>query len=111
MPQGKYIYQAINQAGEKVSGKIVAESVENANIILTSRDLIPIQIKEQSTSDNLYWLKALSGTNKVKPAEMVLFTKQFHSMLVAGIPILRILSILEESDRKQRFKRSNTTNY
>jgi type II secretory pathway component PulF len=106
MPQGTYIYQAINQAGEKISGKIVAESVENANIILTSRDLIPLQVKEQSTSDNIPWLKALSGINKVKPAEMVLFTKQFHSMLVAGIPIMRILSILEEQTENKGLKQA-----
>ena len=36
--------------GEKVSGKLEAESVEIANSILISRNLIPSQIKEQSTS-------------------------------------------------------------
>jgi type II secretory pathway component PulF len=89
-----YNYQAINQMGEEVSGKLEAESIENANSILASRQLIPVQIKEQSTEDGS-WLKVLSGTGKVRTTDLVMFTKQFHSMLVAGIPILRILSILE----------------
>ena len=98
----KYIYQAINQNGENVSGKLDAESVEMANLILISRDLIPSKIKEQS--DNNSWLNALPGMNRVKTVDLVMFTKQFHSMLVAGIPILRILSILEEQTESKALK-------
>jgi type II secretory pathway component PulF len=106
MPQYKYIYKAINQLGEEVSGKLEAESVENANFILASRELIPLRIREQSTYENSHWLKALSGTSKVKPSDLVMFTKQFHSMLVAGIPILRILSILEEQTENKGLKQA-----
>jgi len=105
MPQFKYIYQAINQGGEKVSGKMEAESVENANSILVSRDLIPLKIKEQSTSENA-WLNALFGKGKIKSSDLILFTKQFHSMLVAGIPILRILSILEQQTENTGLKQA-----
>ena len=93
MPTFQYTYEAVNQMGEEVSGKLEAESMENANSILVSRQLIPINISEQDAYGS-GWLKAL-GKSKVKPSDLVLFTKQFHSMLVAGIPILRILSILE----------------
>lgn len=102
MSQYEYIYQAINQSGEEISGKIEAESVENANSILVSRELIPLQIKEQS-AEKKSLMKAL-GTSKVKPSDLVLFTKQFHSMLVAGIPILRILSILESQTENKGIK-------
>jgi type II secretory pathway component PulF len=103
MSNFNYKYQAINQMGKEVSGKLEAESVENANSILVSRQLIPLQIKEQSTSENA-WLKVLLGTNKVQPSDLVLFTKQFHSMLVAGIPILRILSIMESQTENRGIK-------
>ena len=46
----KYIYQAINENGITVSGNLEAESVEVANFILISRDLIPSKINEQSKS-------------------------------------------------------------
>ena len=90
----KYIYQAINENGDTVSGNLEAESVEVANFMLISRNLIPSKIKEQNKSGDSSWLKAITGT--VKVMDLVMFTKQFHSMLVAGIPMLRILSILEE---------------
>ena len=94
MPKYKYSYKAINQAGEEVSGKIEAESSDNANFMLISRDLIPTRIKEDNSED--FFLRVLSGMGKIKTTDLVMFTKQFHSMLIAGIPILRILSILEE---------------
>ena len=49
-------------------------------------------------------MKALLGTGKVKATDLIMFTKQFHSMLVAGIPILRILSILEDQTENKGLK-------
>lgn len=107
MPKYKYNYKAINQAGEEVSGRIEAESSDNANLMLISRDLIPTQIKEDNSEDN--FLRVLSGTGKVKTTDLVMFTKQFHSMLIAGIPILRILSILEEQTENKAMKQAIST--
>jgi len=103
MPTFNYAYKAINPMGEEVSGKLEAESMENANSILVSRQLIPTQIKEQTSSGN-DMLGLLLGSNKVSPGDLVLFTKQFHSMLVAGIPILRILSIQEAQTENKGLK-------
>jgi len=103
MPQSTFSYQAVNQRGEKVSGKIEAESMENANILLVSRDLIPLRIKAESTETGT-WLKYLTGETSIRATDLVMFTKQFHSMLVAGIPILRILAIIEAQTEHRGMK-------
>ncbi len=100
----KYTYQAINSIGEEVSGKLEAESVETAKFVLISRELIPSKIKEQQGSND--WLNALSVMGKVKTMDLIMFTKQFHSMLVAGIPILRILSILEDQTESKGLRQA-----
>jgi len=100
----KYIYQALNQKGEEVSGMLEAESAEIANFILASRDLIPSKIKEKTEPGA--GLEILLGLGKVKAMDLVMFTKQFHSMLVAGIPILRILSILEDQTENKMLKQA-----
>jgi type IV pilus assembly protein PilC len=100
----KYIYQAINDNGITVSGNLEAESVDVANFILISRNLIPSKINEQSKSGDNYWWKSILGTGKVKVMDLIMFTKQFHSMLVAGIPMLRILSILEDQTESKALK-------
>jgi type II secretory pathway component PulF len=92
----KYIYEAINENGDTASGTLEVESIEVANAILISRNLIPSKIKEKSKPGDNHWLQAILGTGTVKVMDLIMFTKQFHSMLVAGIPILRILSILED---------------
>jgi type IV pilus assembly protein PilC len=102
----KYIYQAINEKGDTVSGKLEAESVEVANFMLIARDLIPSKIKEQSKSIDNRWVEAILGTGKVKVMDLIMFTKQFHSMLVAGIPLLRILSILEDQTESKSLKKA-----
>src|SRR5664280_1119432 len=106
----KYIYQAINENGITVSGTLEAESVEVANFMLISRNLIPSKMNEQSKSGDNHWLKAIIGTGKVKVTDLIMFTKQFHSMMVAGIPMLRIMSILEDQTESKGLKRSNIKN-
>ena len=100
----KYIYQAINENGITVSGTLEAESVEVANFMLISRNLIPSKMNEQSKSGDNRWLKAIIGTGKVKVTDLIMFTKQFHSMMVAGIPMLRIMSILQDQTESKGLK-------
>ena len=102
----KYIYEAINENGDTASGTLEVESVEVANSILISRNLIPSKIKEQSKPGDNHWLQAILGTGTVKVMDLIMFTKQFHSMLVAGIPILRILSILEDQTESKSLKKA-----
>jgi len=99
----KYSYQAINENGDTASGILEAESIELANFMLISRNLIPSKIKEQSKTGDNRWLKAI-GIGTVKVVDLIMFTKQFHSMLVAGIPLLRILSILNDQTESTSLK-------
>jgi type II secretory pathway component PulF len=100
----KYIYEAINENGDTSSGTLEVESIEVANAILISRNLIPSKIKEQSKPGDNILLKTIFGAGTVKVTELIMFTKQFHSMMVAGIPMLRILSILNDQTESRGLK-------
>jgi len=91
-----FSYEAINESGNTVKGDLDADSPATAGAILANRGLIPSSIirKKTDTRDNvLSRIKALTG--HVKTADLILFTKQFRSMLAAGVPILRIMQVLE----------------
>jgi type IV pilus assembly protein PilC len=91
-----YRYKAINEAGNPLSGTLESESLQNASAILMSRGLIPSEVTEVKAADrDSLWGKVKSITGKVKTSELILFTKQFRSMLNAGVPILRIMQVLE----------------
>src|SRR5450756_1644584 len=100
-----YSYQAINEIGKNVTGTLEAESVDVANSIILARGLIPSKLSPvKITNDDDWWsrIKSLTGTVKVK--DLIIFTKQFRSMLGAGVPILRLLQILELQTENQGLK-------
>ena len=91
-----FSYEAINESGNTVKGVLDADSSATAGAILANRGLIPSSIVRKKTDarDDVWSrIKALAG--HVKTADIILFTKQFRSMLAAGVPILRIMQVLE----------------
>lgn len=91
-----YSYKAINENGNKVAGMLEAQSIEEATSIIVARGLIPekINMEERKSADSL-WSKMMSAVDKVKVTDLIIFTKQFRSMLSAGVPIIRLLQVLE----------------
>jgi len=104
-----YIYQAINEKGETISGVLEAESPEMANSILVTRGLMPSKIVEEKVrSGGSFFSKISSFGETVKVAELILFTKQFRSMLGAGVPILRLMQVLESQTENKVLKSAIT---
>lgn len=105
-----YIYQAIDESGKTVTGVLEAESTDMANSLLAARGLMPskIIIEEKSgTGESIFSKISLFG-GTVKVADLILFTKQFRSMLGAGVPILRLLQVLESQTESKVLKSAIT---
>lgn len=101
-----YIYSAINESGSNVSGVIEAEGEEMVNSILASRNLIPVKIVvEDKNSRSILSRISLRFGGSVKISDLILFTKQFRSMLQAGVPIIRLLQVLENQTQDKTLKR------
>ncbi|MEE9912499.1 MAG: type II secretion system F family protein [Deltaproteobacteria bacterium] len=104
-----YRYKAINEAGSMVSGTVEAETVQNADTILLSRGLIPSQVAEETSHQrDTVWarISAIGGT--VKTRDLILFTKQFRSMLNAGVPIIRVMQVLEAQTESKVLRQAIT---
>ena len=101
-----YSYLAINESGGNVTGTIEAESPEMAENILLSRGLIPSKVSAASAGGGggSFLAKFQAGLNKVKIGELILFTKQFRSMMQAGVPILRLFQVLENQCQNKALK-------
>jgi type II secretory pathway component PulF len=101
-----FAYKAISQNGNMVSGVIEAETIESVQNLLSSKGYIPARISREGKiafADFLVKIKARFA-RKAKPEEIILFTKQFRTMLIAGIPIIRCLEILESQARNPKLK-------
>ncbi len=99
-----FLYKAINEAGEEISGEMEADSVTAAQNILAAQGNIPTEVK--SHSKNTTGASRFSLFNKVPMPEIILFTKQVRTMMRAGIPILQIFSIMGEQTRNITLKKS-----
>ena len=91
-----FSYQGIDENGMNVKGTIEADSREMAENLLLSRGLIPSRVFASSAAGGGSFLTKLrEKLAGVKIGDLILFTKQFRSMMQAGIPILRLLQVLE----------------
>lgn len=96
-------YTAITATGTKAKGIVEAESSAAAEAIVADRGLIPTSVrKSRAKTENASSLGAFF--NKVKPQDIILFTKQFRTLLGAGVPVTRALEILEAQTENKKLK-------
>ncbi len=101
----KYSYQAINESGNTVSGELEADSLDMANTILTARGYIPSKVTETGQVASFVLVRKLKEKfTFINTPELILFTKQFKTLIKAGVPILKLLSVLENQTENAALK-------
>ncbi len=91
-----YRYKAINESGATVTGTIEAESAETATGTLVGRGLIPSKVIDHRSGNPFARMSIyMERFRTVKPQELILFTKQFRTMIRAGVPMMTLLQTLE----------------
>lgn len=99
----KYTYKAITDVGTSITGSLEAESIDAANAILGAKGYIPTQVVvERGSSEFLENLQ--TRMTKVKPQELILFTKQFRTMFKAGVSIMEIFKTMEAQTENRKLK-------
>ena len=89
-----FAYSAINAQGAELSGEISAADVNAAREQLRVRGLLAQTIKEISEGGGLG--STTIGGKKVKPKSLQIFSRQFATMIEAGLNVVGALVILEE---------------
>jgi type II secretory pathway component PulF len=88
----KFLYQARNKTGEFKKGLVTATNQTKAEQLLTDNGLVIISLAEQKES-LLFKLDVFS--NRVSYKDLVLFSRQFSTLVAARVPIVQALRILE----------------
>jgi type IV pilus assembly protein PilC len=101
----KFNYQAITETGTATKGEIDADSVESASSMLAARGYIPTQVTVARGGSPAAGSSGLFGWfSSVKTPELILFTKQFKTLIRSGVPMLTILQVLEDQTEHKRLK-------
>ena len=91
-----FTYQAINESGVSVSGAIESDTLDTATSTLVGRGLIPSKVTAKKTAKSFAsFSKIMQRLRPIKTMEMILFTKQFRTMIRAGVPMMILLQTLE----------------
>ena len=95
---GKYIegeIEALNQ--EEASHKLKNDKVIITNLVRSKKKKVEKKDKKKSASFSF-------GKKKIKPADVVIFSKQFATMVKAGLPILNVLIMLRDQTENPSLK-------
>lgn len=103
-----YHFIAISGAGQEQKGVIEAESEKQARQLLRDRSLTPINVRPAHEKIQLSDKKSLASLFKRKrglsASETALFTRQFATLLAAGLPIEECLQAVAEQTEKPVIK-------
>lgn len=106
-PVATYSYTARDKVGVISKGSVLAGNRTAAAASLIEKGLVPILVKEGGDgkkAGDLHLPAFLRGKPKVKLAEKVIFSRQFATMINAGVPIIQSLSILAEQTPSKTLK-------
>lgn len=102
--EGKKVYQWKGRTKDRkeVSGETQARTTEEVMQFLRANDITPINIKPKSKLSMDMEITIGSGINT---KDLVIFTRQFSTMINAGLPILSCLEILGNQMENPAFRK------
>ena len=95
-----YIWQGRTRTGDEAAGEMTAESEADVINKLRAQNIQPSQVKKKATE-----LKLPSFGGGVSKKELVIFTRQFATMIDAGLPLVQCLDILASGEPNKNFQK------
>jgi type IV pilus assembly protein PilC len=104
-----YVYEGRDFAGRRITGELEAIDVQTVFNLLKGRNIIPTarSIRKKGTGLNRE-LSIPGFGSAVSGKDTVLFTRQFATMIDAGLPIVQSLEILVKQSNKRAVKMALT---
>lgn len=97
----EYIWQGVNTKGVKRKGKMEADNEKQVEAMLKRIRITPTKIKP-APKDLFEGISFLSP--KVTANDLMVFTRQFSTMIDAGLPLVSGLEVLAEQQENKTFK-------
>ena len=97
-----YLWTGKNRKGETQKGEMDAANENAVRNHLTRLKITPVRIKKKPKDimENISFLQP-----KVKQNDVILFCRQFSTMIDAGLPIIQCLDILHSQQENPTFKK------
>jgi type IV pilus assembly protein PilC len=93
----QYAYEARNQAGKMITGVLTADREDAVGSRLRGQGLSPVTIKKKAREINISLKRSASAK------DLKTFTRQFATMIDAGLPLVQCLEILGSQSENKWF--------
>lgn len=102
-----FAYKGRNTGGQLVEGVLEGASPGAIVDLLRGQGLTPVDIKEAQTgtSTSTASLNITLFKQKISHIDLLLFSRQMHTLLKSGVPIMRALSSLQDAAINPEMKR------
>jgi type IV pilus assembly protein PilC len=98
LEMASYAYTAINASGLELDGEVNAPDAGAAREALRQRGLVALSLDERAAASQGLGL----AVKKVKPKSLQVFSRQFATMIEAGLNVVTALVILEEQTEDKK---------
>ncbi|RIL09067.1 MAG: pilus assembly protein PilC [Proteobacteria bacterium] len=102
-----YVWEGVNASGKRVKGEVEARDIQSVFNMLKSQRITPItkRIREKGKGLDME-IKVPGFGPKVKPKDVVIFTRQFATMIDAGLPLVQAFDILARQHENKAFRQT-----
>lgn len=104
MANSTFAYKVRDKGGNIVSGEIEGTSSSVVAKALRERGMIPLQVEEKQTSVFQTEIRIPGLSKRVKQRDVVIFSRQFATMVNSGLSLIRALTVLEEQVESDPFR-------
>ena len=102
-----FLWEGKTAQGKAMKGELEAPSLEAVIALLRDRRIRPVASRIREKGTGLETELTIPGFGaKVKPKEVSLFTRQFATMIDAGLPIVQCLNILTEQSESKLLRKT-----
>lgn len=101
-----YLWKGKNPKGRTVKGEMEAQTPEQVKNSLERRKITSTKVKKKPKDlfENVKFMQP-----KVKDKDVIIFARQFSTMIDAGLPLLQCLEILQSQQENPTFKKNLKT--
>jgi len=101
----KFAWEGRTKSGQMQKGEMEAPNAEAVAVTLRRQGITPGPIKERGKGMDME-IKLPGFEPKVGTKEVVIFTRQFSTMIDAGLPLVQCLDILSSQQENKTFKKA-----
>lgn len=102
----KFQYTGTTREKRRVKGVIDADDVVEAKLRLRSLQIKAEEIIVVTGGNNQKFSLDIELGQTISLKGLIIFTRQFSSLIDSGVPIVQCLEILAEQDKRRKFKRT-----